>query len=339
MAKAKRSSARKSKPTSGAVRASKAPELSDRLRGRKVSHIGCLSGDEMREVIALGEWFRDHRYDPTHANLLHGRVQALVFVYESTRTRMGFEAAMAQLGGTTVYLPVASMQLARGETLADTARALSPMIDVFAGRLWKQTDIEEVAANIDCPVLNACTPQDHSTHVLGELMTVKQHLGRLEGVNLVYTGMARGIVHSFLRACPPLGVNLACALPPSYTLVPEILAEGQQLAKQFGTRLAVVNDLKEAVRDADFIQQATLIRSMLAGEQSPEEKLVKVPEWTVTEEVLAAAPAHCLYSHSGPAHRGVCASDSVMDGPRSRIPQEARNAIFSKKAMLAMLVR
>ena len=316
-----------------------APRLSDRLRGRKITHIGQLTRAEIDEIMALAEWFRDHRYAPTYADLLRGRVQGLVFVYESTRTRMGFEAAMAQLGGSTAYLPASSLQLARGETMADTARALDPMIDVFVGRLWKQDDMEEAAANVSCPVINACTPVDHTTHVIAEMMTMRQATGRLEGLNLVYHGMARGIVHSFLRVCPVMGINLTVAIPPSYKLVPAILAEGQARAREAGTRLAVSNVLTDAVRDADYIQAATLIRSMLAGEQTPEERLVKVPEWTVTEEVLSAAPAHCWYSHSGPAHRGICASDAVMDGPRSLIPQEAKNAVYSKKAMLALMVR
>jgi putrescine carbamoyltransferase len=93
------------------------------------------------------------------------------------------------------------------------------------------------------------------------------------------------------------------------------------------------------VRDADFVQAATLVRSMLAGEQSPEEKRVEIPKWTVTDEVLDCAKDDVLYSHSGPAHRGICATDEVMDGPRSIIPQEANNAIFSKKALLALMVR
>ena len=95
----------------------------------------------------------------------------------------------------------------------------------------------------------------------------------------------------------------------------------------------------KAVKGADFIQASTLMRSMLAGEQSPEEKEVEVPKWTVTDEVLNAAKADVLYTHSGPAHRNVCATDAVMDGPRSRIQQEALNAIYSKKAMLALMVK
>ncbi len=318
-----------------------APDLTDNIRGRQAPHIGVFSREELDEVIALGEWFRDNRYDMTHAGLLRGRVQGLLFVYESTRTRLGFEAAMAQLGGSNIYLPVESTQMGRGESMADTARAMDQYLDVFAARLWSQDDMDEAAANLTCPVLNACTPRDHTTHTLGELMAIKQAKGRLEGLNLVYTGMARGLLHSFLRVCPVMGIHFVAAVPPSYaeTIDPDILSEGKVKAEQAGTRLEVVTDLKKAVEGADFVQASTLIRSMLAGEQSPEEQAVKVEEWTVTDEVLDLAKDDVLYSHSGPAHRGVCATAEVMDGPRQIIKAEARNAIFSKKALLALMVR
>ncbi len=319
----------------------RAPKLSDRIRGRKLPHIGLLNREELEEIISLGEWFRENRYDMTYSDLLKGRVQALLFVYESTRTRMGFEAAMAQLGGHNIYLPVKETQMGRGESAADTARAMDQFIDVFSGRLWKQDDMDTFAKHLNCPVLNACTPLDHTTHVIGELMCIKQAKGKLEGLNLVYTGMARGILHSFVRVCPVLGINLTLAIPPSYTrtLNKEIMEEGKKRAEASGTRLEVCENLKKAVKGADFIQASTLIRSMLAGEQSPEEKEVEISQWTVTDEVLDAAGPGVLYSHSGPAHRNVCATDSVLDGARSRIPEEAKNAIFSKKALLALMVR
>jgi len=317
------------------------PELSDALRGRQLPHIGLLSRQELEEVIHLGEWFRDNRYDQTYADLLKGRVQGLLFVYESTRTRLGFSAAMAQLGGANVYMAARDTQMGRGESIVDTARALDQYIDVLSARLWSQEDMDLACQNMTVPVLNACTPLDHTTHVIGELMAIKQAKGRLAGLNLVYTGMARGILHSFVRACPLLGINLTLAVPESYaeTINQDILAEGRKKAEDAGTKLEVCTDLKQAVQGADFIQAATLIRSMLAGEQSPEEKRVDVPKWTVTDEVLDCAAQDVLYSHSGPAHRGVCATDSVMDGPRSRIRQEALNAIFSKKALLALMVK
>ncbi len=323
------------------ARANKLPTLSDNLRGRQLTHIGHLSRPELDEVIALGEWFRDHAEERPFSDLLRGRLQVLLFVYESTRTRMGFEAAMAQLGGATTYLSVKETQMGRGETLADTAKALDQYMDVFAGRLWKQEDIETVAQNTHCPILNACTPVDHVTQVIGELMAIKKAKGKLEGLNLVYTGMARAILHSFVRVCPVLGINLTLAIPESYarTLNKDIMVEGKRKAEGPRTRLEVVTDLKKAVKDADFIQASTLIRSMLAGEQSPEEKEVDIPKWTVTDAVLACAKHDVLYSHSGPARRGTCATDSVMDGPKSLIAEEARNAFFAKKALLALMVK
>ncbi len=320
---------------------SPAPKLSDNLRGRQLPHIGVLSREELQEVMALGAWFRQNRYDMTYANLLAGRVQGLLFVYESTRTRMGFTAAMAQLGGSNAYLAAKDTQMGRGESIVDTARALDQYIDVLSARLWKQEDMDLACENMTVPVLNGCTPVDHATHVIGELMTVEQTKGGLEGINLVYTGMARGILHSFIRVCPVLGVNLTLAIPESYaeTVNQDILAEGKAKAEAAGTRLEICTDLKEAVRDADYIQASTLIRSMLAGEQSPEEKRVEISMWTVTNEVLACAKPDVLYTHSGPAHRGVCATDEVMDGPKSQIQAEALNAIYSKKALLALMVK
>jgi len=316
------------------------PELSDRLRGKKIPHIGHLTRNDIDEIMALGEWFRDHPKDRRHGTLLAGRLQVLLFVYESTRTRMGFTAAMTQLGGETSYMAAKDSQMGRGESIADTARALDQFVDVFAGRLWSQEDMETVAENMTCPVFNACTPLDHSTHVIGELMAVKQAKGRLDGLTLVYTGMARGILHSFIRVCPVLGINLRLAVPESYarTVDPEILAEGQEQARTSGTELEICTDLMKAVEGADFIQASTLIRSMLAGEQSPEEKDVEIPKWTVTDDVLDAAKPDVLYSHSGPAHRNVCATDAVMDGNRSRIREEANNAFYAKKALYALVV-
>jgi ornithine carbamoyltransferase len=320
---------------------SNAPKISDRLKGKTVPHIGVLDRDDLNEIMDLGAWFRDNPADLTYANLLQGRVQALLFVYPSTRTRLGFEAAFAQLGGTNIYMPVEQTQMGRGETATDTGRAMDQYIDCFAGRLWKQSDIDDFASSMSSPVFNACTPVDHSTHVLGELMAIRQAKGELEGMNLVYTGMARGILHSYIRCAPALGINMVLAVPSSYaeTIDADILKEGQQLASKSGSRLEIVTDLKKAVEGADFVQASTLIRSMLAGEQSPEEQAVVVADWTVTDEVLDCAKKDVLYSHSGPAHRGVCATDAVMDGKRQIIREETTNAIYSKKAMMALIVK
>ena len=131
------------------------PKISDNLRGKQPPHIWHLSRQDLDEIISLGEWFRDNPKDRSVVDLLRGRLQALLFVYESTRTRMGFEAAMAQLGGSNTYLSVKDTQMGRGESMKDTARALDQYIDVFSGRLWSQADMDTVAEHVHVPVLNA----------------------------------------------------------------------------------------------------------------------------------------------------------------------------------------
>lgn len=318
-----------------------APKLSNRLRGRKLLHIGLLSQEELNEVIALGEWFRDHPDDRTYLELLHGRLQVLLFAFESTRTRIGFEAAMAQLGGFTTYLTIKETQMGRGESARDTGQVIAQFADIFVARLHSQKDLEIMAESMACPVLSASTPEDHATQVIGELMTIRQAKGKLEGLNLVYTGLARGIFHSLVRICPIMGINLTLAIPEPYmrTVNKYVLAESQAKAKKAGTKLEICNDLRKAVENADFIQASTLIRSMLTGEQLPEEREVEVSKWTVTEKVLAVAKPDVLYSHSGPIYRNICATDAVLDGPKSLIREEARNAFFAKKALLALLVK
>jgi ornithine carbamoyltransferase len=317
------------------------PRISDRLRGRRLPHIGALTPAEIGEILDLAEWFGDNRYDPAHRTLLAGRVQGLLFVYPSTRTRLGFEAAMVQLGGQNIFMPTAGTQLARGESLVDTIRAIDQYVDVLTGRLWKQEEIDLCCATMEQPVINACTPTDHTTQVLGQLLTMRQYTGKLAGLNLVYVGMARGVLHSFLRVCPRLGINLVLAQPPSYvpTIDQAILAEGEALARQAQTRLEIVTDLRRAVAGAEYIEGGNLLRSRLAGEAAPEEEGVDVPRWTVTAEVLRAARPEVLYSHSGPAHREICATGEVLEGPRSLVTVEARNALYAKKALLALLVR
>jgi len=313
-------------------------ELSTKLRGRRIGHIGELSREDVCTILHLAQWFRDHKADKRYARLLEGKTQALLFVYESTRTRMGFETSMNQLGGSNIYMPLATTMVNKGETWADTARAMNRMVDVVTLRLWDQSHVDEMAQCLEIPLINACTPQDHTTQVLGQLLTMRQSHGKLEGLNLVYVGMTRGVVHSFFRVCPLLGMNLTTACPESYKFDEAILAEGQQRAKRSGTTITIGHDLMAAVRTADVIEGGVLLRSKLAGEQIPEEAQVIVERFRVTKEVMAAAKPGCTFQHSGPIFRGYEMTDEVLDDPKSLVWDEAENAMFCKKALLALLL-
>jgi ornithine carbamoyltransferase len=312
------------------------PEI---LRGRKLRHIGELSRAEVTAILDLAQEFRDRKQQRPHGQLCAGRTQALLFVYESTRTRAGFETAMTELGGANLYMPLATTMANKGETWADTARALNRAVQLVTLRLWDQSHVDEMAAHLDIPLINACTPQDHSTQVLGQLLTMRQTHGRLEGLTVVYVGMTRGVVHSLMRVCPLLGMHLTTACPAAYTFDPAALADGQARARQHGTRLRILHDLREAARDADVIEGGVLLRSKLAGERLPEEAQVVVENFRVTRELLSAARPGCTFQHSGPIFRGYEAADDVLDDPRSLVWEEAENAKYCKKALIAMLMR
>ena len=313
-------------------------DLSDKLRSRKIRHIGELSKEEAYVILDLAQWFRDNRHDKRYLGLLTGKTQALLFVYESTRTRMGFEASMNRLGGANIYMPLATTMANKGETWADTARAMNRMADVVTLRLWDQSHVEEMAEHLDIALINACTPQDHTTQVLGQLLTMRQSHGKLDGLHVVYVGMARGVVHSLMRVCPLLGMHLTTACPESYVFDEAILAEGRRRAKEKGVRLAVTHDLMSAVKEADVIEGGVLLRSKLAGEGVPEEEGVIVEKFRVTKEVLAAAKPGCTFQHSGPIFRGYEMTDEVLDDPKSLVWEEAENARFCKQALLALLL-
>ena len=314
-------------------------ELKDSISGRIVRHIGELSSQEVTDILDLAQWFRDNKEDTTYLRLCEGKTQVLLFVYESTRTRMAFETAWSELGGANMYMHTATSMVNKGETWADTARAINRMAHVATLRLWDQSQVDEMAAQLDIPLINACSPQDHTTQVLAQLLTMRQTHGELEGLTVVYVGMARGVVHSLMRVFPVLGMNLTTACPEAYEFDETVLADGKRLAAQHGTRLTIMHDLREAVKDADVIEGGVLLRSKLAGEELPEESQVIVDKFRVTREILAGAKTGCTFQHSGPIFRGYEMTDDVLDDPTSLVWEEAENAKYVKKAMLALLMK
>ena len=308
------------------------------LRGRKIRHIGEFTKAELVGLLDLAQYFRDNKHDHTFLDLARGKSQGLVFVYESTRTRMGFETAMTELGGANIYMPTSNMMINKGETWADTARAMNRMVHLATLRLWDQSHLEEMADQLDIPLINACTPQDHTTQVLGQLLTMRQSHGRLEGLNVVYVGMTRGVVHSLMRVCPVLGMNLTSACPEAYKFDATVLADGKARAKKHGTKLVIMHDLMEAVKTADVIEGGVLLRSKLAGEKLPEEQQVIVDQFQVNKKVMKTAKKGCTFQHSGPIFRGYEMTDDVLDDPKSLVWKEAENAKYVKKALIVSLL-
>jgi ornithine carbamoyltransferase len=308
------------------------------LKGRDLISMNDLSREEISTILEVAKDFKLASRVGRRDRLLEGKNLALIFVYESTRTRVGFEAAMAQLGGHTIYLPTETMMVARGEPWKDTARVLSRIVNGIVARLFEDETAYEVAKYADIPVINASTPKDHPVQTLGELYTILEKKGRLDGLKLTYLGMTRALCHSLLLACPKVGMDIAIAYPDIYALDEKILAQAREYAKETGAEITLTHNLLEAVKDADIVYACILVRSRLAGEKVAEEQKIDIGQYQITPEVLNHAKEDAIFMHAGPAFRGLEVTDEVMEGPKSVVWDEAENAFHTKKAVLALLL-
>jgi len=308
------------------------------LRGRDILSINDLSREEIYTILEVAKEFKLEGAFGRYERLLEGKNLALIFAYESTRTRIGFEAAMHQLGGDCVYLPIRTMMAARGEPWKDTARVLDRIVDGVAARLLEEEAIYELAEYAEIPVINSSTPTDHPVQTLGELLTILEKKGRLEGLKLTYNGMTRALCHSLLLACPKLGMDIAVSYPEVYTIDEKVLKEAKKNAEETGAKITLTHDLKEAVKDSDVVYDCILMRSYLAGEKVTDEDKILIQKYQVTDEIMKLAKDDAIFMHPGPAFRGYEVTDEVMEGPQSVVWDEVENAFYAKKAVLALVL-
>jgi len=308
------------------------------LKGRDIISINDLSKEEIYAILDVAKEFKLAGKVGRRERLLEGKNLALIFVYESTRTRIGFEAAMHQLGGDCIYLPVETLMAARGEPWKDTARVLDKLVDGVAVRLFEHETACELAEYAEIPVLNASTPKDHPIQTLGELLTILEKKGRLEGLKLVYNGMTRALCHSLLLACPKLGMDITVSYPEVYSIDEEILKQAEENAKETGAEITLTHNLKEALKGADVVYDCILLRSYLAGEKVPDEEKIIIDKFKITPELMELAKEDAIFMHPGPIFRGYEVTDEVVEGPKSVVWDEVENAFYVKKAVLALVL-
>jgi len=260
---------------------------------------------------------------------LDGHVLAMLFEKNSTRTRVSFDMAMRQLGGTTVVMDAASTQLGRGEPVSDTARVLSRYVDAIMIRTDVHGKAEELAAHADVPVINGLTDLSHPCQVMADLLTVEERLGRLEETRWAWLGDGNNMAHSIVEAGSLLGFDVTLACPEGYDPDEEVMALARDRAGNRPPRL--VRDAAEAVAGADVVVTDTWV-SM--GQAHAEEKLSAMAPFQVTEALMATAGPRGLFLHCLPAHRGEEVVPAVIDGPRSAIWDEAENRLHAQKAVL-----
>ena len=253
------------------------------------------------------------------------RVLAMVFEKNTTRTRFSFDAAIRQLGGSSIIANAGDMQLGRGEPVEDTARVLSRMVDAVMIRANSHEDVERFARVSTVPVINGLTDRSHPCQILADLLTVEEHLGPVQGKTIAWVGDGNNVCHSFMHAAPKFGFRLQVACPGEYHPDLRDLAIG-------GEHVHLTGDPHEAVAGADVVVTDTWV-SM--GDQDYEARLEAFEGYTVDDDLMAAANPRAVFLHCLPAHRGEEVTDAVIDGPRSLVWDEAENRIHAQKAVLA----
>jgi ornithine carbamoyltransferase len=294
-----------------------------------------LSPAEQLTVLDLADEMKRYRY--AHRPLVGPRPVAVIFDRASTRTRLSFEAGIAQLGGTPLILNAQSMQLARGETIADTARMLSGYVDAVIWRTAGQERIEEMAAASSVPVINGLTDRFHPCQVLADLQTIRERHGRLAGLTLAFLGDgANNMAHSLLLGGVTAGLHIRIAGPAGLEPDPGLLRDALCRATDTGGSVTVVNDPAAAVDGADVV--ATDAWTSMGQEDDGQDRDTPFRPFQLNEDLLKHASPNAIVLHCLPAHRGQEISDEVLDGPASAVWDEAENRLHAQKALLTWLL-
>ncbi|SNS41017.1 ornithine carbamoyltransferase [Sphingopyxis indica] len=258
---------------------------------------------------------------------LADHVLAMIFEKSSTRTRVSFDMAMRQLGGSAIVMEAGSMQLGRGETIADTARVLSRYVDAIMIRTDDHAKIEELAAYSSVPVINGLTDLSHPCQIAADLLTLVEHGKALPGLELAWLGDGNNVLASLIEAAGLFGFNIRAGVPQGY----EPDASFVEAARARGARVDLVRDAREAVAGADVVVTDTWV-SM--GQDHAHNKLAAMAPFQVDERLMGEAKDDALFLHCLPAHRGEEVVDAVIDGKQSRVWDEAENRVHAQKSVL-----
>jgi ornithine carbamoyltransferase len=278
---------------------------------------------------------RKHRRGEVYRPLV-GKTLGLLFEKHSTRTRVSFEAGMNQLGGVAVDLPLAEIQLSRGESVADTARVLSRYLDGLMVRTFNHATVEEWAREATIPVINGLTDLSHPCQALSDLLTILEKKGRLKGAKLAYVGDGNNVANSLIEAAAKTGMVIALACPAGYQPDQHVLDAARQAASATGASIELVDDPFVAVKEADVVYTDVWIS--MGREREQARRLKVLAPYQVNERLMKRAKPEAIVMHCLPAHRGEEISAGVLDGPQSVILDQTENRLHMQKAILVTLL-
>lgn len=296
---------------------------------------------ELLDMIELTRLIKAADREGCTPPLLAGASLAMIFEEPSTRTRVSFEVAMSELGGHALYLKPGEIHLGARESMYDTAKVLSRMVDVIEARTLKHATVTELAEHAEVPVINGLTDYNHPTQVVCDVFTMTEHMPagkKLEDLNVTFIGDATNVLSSLMLICTRLGINFTHAAPKKYQAPEEWMAAARANCAAAGGSLTVTEDPVAAVSQADFIY-TDLWWWVGQEDQIPERRAAFMPVYQVNKTLFEKAPAHCKFMHCLPASRGVEATDEVMDHPRSIIFDQSENRLHTEKGLLVYFVQ
>jgi ornithine carbamoyltransferase len=288
-----------------------------------------------RLLVLAAELKRKQRRGIAHA-LLKGKTLGLLFQKPSTRTRVSFEAGMHQLGGHALILPMADIQLSRGESVADTARVLSRYLDGIVVRTYDHASVEEWAREATMPVINGLTDLSHPCQALSDLLTIKEKKGTLKGIKIAYVGDGNNVANSLIEAAAKMGMTIAVGCPSGYQPDQHVVDLARLEASKTGAVIELGQDPQIAVKEADVVYADVWIS--MGREREQARRLRVLAPYQVNSRLVAKAKPDAIVMHCLPAHRGEEITAEVLDGPQSVIIDQAENRLHMQKAILTELL-
>ncbi|MEO0082576.1 MAG: ornithine carbamoyltransferase [candidate division WOR-3 bacterium] len=298
--------------------------------------IADLTKSEIQDLLARSQESKKTLTSQKGPTPAEGKTAALVFEKPSLRTRVTFEVAFRQLGGSTVYLGPQEVGLGTRESVPDVARNLSRWVDCIIARVFEHEKIIGLAENATKPVINALSDAEHPCQILADLLTVLEHHGRLEDVTIAWTGDGNNVCNSLLLACGLMGINLRVATPRGFEPPEQVVNRAQEYASRSGAKIVLTYDPVQAATDADFIY--TDVWASMGQEAETEQRRKIFRPYQLNRELLAFAKPDCKVLHCLPAHRGDEITDDVLDGPQSVVLDQAENRLHAQRALLARLM-
>jgi ornithine carbamoyltransferase len=269
--------------------------------------------------------------------LLKGKSLAMVFEKPSLRTRVSFEIGMAQLGGNALYISPSEIQIGKRESVHDVAKVLSRFVDGIMYRAFDNNVMRELARYADVPVINGLDNKEHPCQIVADLLTVKEHKGRLKGLKLSWVGDGNNVCNSLLLGTAISRMDMSVACPQGYEPDSGILSEAKRISKKNGSDILITMDAKEAVKDADVVVTDTWVSMGDEAEKAKREAVFK--DYQVNSRLMKWAAGDAIVMHCLPAHRGQEITDEVMDSKQSVVFDEAENRLHAQKAIMVKLMR